>query len=285
MRTTKLADGAEIPLVGQGTWLMGVRLADSEREVAALRLGLDLGMTLIDTAEMYSNGHAEEVVARAIEGRRDEVFLVSKVLPTNASRAGTVRACERSLARLEVERLDLYLLHWESDHPLEETLAAFDDLLRAGKIARFGVSNFDERRLARTLAIAGGERCAANQVLYNLARRGIEWALLPEHRERGVLTMAYSPLDEMRPSLFPKRADARRRALETVAARHDVTPAQVAIAWTIRERGVVTIPKAVDPKHVRENAAAANLTLSPQDSIELDAAFPPPDGPSELEMI
>jgi diketogulonate reductase-like aldo/keto reductase len=277
-----------VPVVGQGTWRMGERKGARAAEVAALQLGLDLGMTLIDTAEMYANGGAEEVVGEAIRGmrrRRDEVFLVTKVLPSNASRAGTVRACERSLARLQTDRIDLYLLHWAGDHPLAETLAAFDELERAGKIRRFGVSNFDERLMARTLAHPIGARCAANQVLYNLTRRGIEHALLPDLVRRGVLVMAYSPLEEGRLEDALLRGGARRRALETVARRHGVTAAQVAIAWTIRGRGVVSIPKAVSPQHVRENAAAANLTLSPQDSEDLDAAFPPPTGPTELEMI
>ena len=286
MRQLKLRDGRQIPVLGQGPWNMGVRASARAAEVAALKLGLDLGMSLLDTAEMYADGGAEEVVADAIEGRRDEVFLVSKVLPSNASRAGTIAACERSLKRLRVESIDLYLLHWhEGRHPVAETLAAFEELERAGKIRSFGVSNFDESLMKRTLALRGGERVACNQLLYNLARRGIEHGLLPDLVRRGILVMAYSPLDEMRAALFARAGSPRHRALQTVARRHGVTPAQVAIAWTIRGSGVVAIPKAVEPGHVRENAAAANLRLSPQDSEELDAAFPPPSEATELEVI
>jgi diketogulonate reductase-like aldo/keto reductase len=261
---------------------------DSRRradEVAALRLGIDLGMTLIDTAEMYASGGAEEVVGRALEGRRDEVFLVTKVLPQNASRAGTLRACERSLKRLATDRIDLYLLHWEGSHPLAETVAALVELERAGKIASWGVSNFDERRIAQTLALDGGAGCAANQVLYSLARRGIEWRLLDECARRRILVMAYSPLDEGRLETGEGAATKRRRALQSVARRRGATPAQVALAFTIARDGVVTIPKAGRPEHVRENAAAGELVLEAADLAELDAAFPPPKGPAPLEMI
>jgi len=286
VRRAPIRGGRELAVVGQGTWEMGVRADRRDEEEAALRLGLDLGMDLIDTAEMYGSGGAEEVVARAIEGRRDEVFLVSKVLPGNASRAGTLRACERSLRRLRTDRIDLYLLHWfEPEHPLDETLAAFVDLERAGKIGAFGVSNFDDALMRRTLGSPSGAACACDQVLYNLARRGIEWSLLPELRRRGVLLMAYSPLDEARLEIGAGRATARRRALHAVARRRGATPAQVALAWTIRESGVVTIPKSADPRHVRENAAAADLVLAPEDRAELDGAFPPPAGASPLEMI
>jgi len=296
VRTLELRDGRVLPVVGQGTWQMGVRAGAREAEVAALKLGLDLGMTLIDTAEMYADGGAEQVVARAIEGRRDHVFVVSKVLPSNASRAGTITACERSLRRLRTDRIDLYLLHWESEqHPLEETLAAFVELERAGKIRSFGVSNFDEPLMARTLAAPDGAACCCNQLLYNLARRGIEWRLLPDLQRRAILVMAYSPLDEARLELELERAaptraiersaTTRRRVLHAVAQRHGATAAQIALAWTIRTSDVVTIPKAADPNHVRQNAAAADLTLSPADLAELDAAWPPPRGATALEMI
>jgi diketogulonate reductase-like aldo/keto reductase len=285
VKTLELRDGRTIARVGMGTWRLGERRDRRDDEVAALRLGLDLGMSLIDTAEMYAGGGAEEVVARAIEGRRDEVFLVTKVLPQNASRAGTLRACERSLKRLETDRIDLYLLHWEGGHPLEETVAAFVELQAAGKIAAWGVSNFDEALLEKTLAIAGGGGCAANQVLYNLARRGIEWKLLDECSRRGIAVMAYSPLDEGRLETGEGAATKRRRALAAVAKRRGATPAQVALAFTIARSGLVTIPKAGDLDHVRENAAAADLELDAADRAELDAAFPPPKGPAPLEMI
>jgi diketogulonate reductase-like aldo/keto reductase len=285
MRSISLADGRSVPVVGQGTWDVGARAAAADDEVAALRLGLDLGMTLIDTAEMYADGGAESIVARAIEGRRrDELFLVSKVLPSNASRRGTLAACERSLKRLRTDFLDLYLLHWhEDDHPLEETFAAFDELQRSGRIRRFGVSNFDDGLMQRAVAIAGRGRVACNQVLYNLARRGIEWSLLPSLVHEPVLVMAYSPFDQNLAKLEGR--PAARTALERVAQRHGVSTATVALAWTIRGPGVVTIPKSATPRHVRENAAAAELALTSQDLAELDAAFPPPSGPSELETV
>jgi diketogulonate reductase-like aldo/keto reductase len=270
MRTATLGDGAAVPVLGQGTWRMGERSDQRAAEVAALRLGLDLGITLIDTAEMYGDGGAERVVAEAIAGRRDEVFLVSKVLPQNASRAGTIAACERSLQRLGVERIDLYLLHWEGPHPLADTLAAFRQLQAAGKIARWGVSNFDVDLLARC-----GDDCAADQVLYNLARRGPEFDLLPECRRRRVLVMAYSPLDQLRMRFSG--------ALARVAARHAATAEQVALAWTLRLAGVISIPKAVVPGHVRANRAAADLRLTPADLEELDREFPPPERKTALE--
>jgi diketogulonate reductase-like aldo/keto reductase len=290
VRTVKLADGRALPIVGQGTWEMGVRPGARNGEVAALKLGLDLGMTLIDTAEMYGSGGAEEVVARAIEGRRDSVFLVSKVLPSNATRAGTIRACERSLKRLRTDRLDLYLLHWHEDEPLEETIAAFVELKAAGKILGFGVSNFDESLLPRvdsacSRASKEGATILCDQVLYNLARRGIEWALLPELRRRGVLCMAYSPLDERRLELTDGPTTKRRRALHGVAEKLNVTPAQVALAWAIREPGIVTIPKAVSLEHVRENAEAAALVLPAAELARLDEAYPPPTQAQPLEMI
>jgi diketogulonate reductase-like aldo/keto reductase len=285
VRTVQLRDGRSIARVGMGTWRFGERRERRDAEVAALRLGLDLGLTLIDTAEMYASGGAEEVVARAIEGRRDQAFLVTKVLPQNASRAGTLRACERSLKRLKSDRIDLYLLHWEGGHPLEETVAAFVELQGAGKIAAWGVSNFDEALLLRTLGLAGGAGCAADQVLYNLARRGIEWRLLDECARRKIVVMAYSPLDEGRLETGEGTATKKRRALASVAQRRGATPAQVALAFTIARDFVVTIPKAGDPGHVRENAAAGDLVLDAADLSELDAAFPPPKGAAPLEMI
>jgi diketogulonate reductase-like aldo/keto reductase len=245
--------------------------------VAALRLGLDLGMTLIDTAEMYGEGGAEEVVARAISGRRDGVFLVSKVYPHNATRRGTVAACEHSLKRLGTDRLDLYLLHWRGEGPLAETLEAFAALRAAGKIRHWGVSNFDTDDMTELWALPGGGGAAANQVLYNLTRRGIEWDLLPWCRERRVPIMAYSPVEQGR--LLGKRA------LAVVARRRGATPAQVALAWVLRQEGVVAIPKAAQAAHVRENRGALDLELAPDDLAALDSAFPPPRGKRPLEML
>jgi diketogulonate reductase-like aldo/keto reductase len=277
MRQVTFRVGIRIPAIGQGTWEMGERKADRSDEVAALRLGLDLGMTLIDTAEMYASGGAEEVVAEAIAGRRDEVFLVTKVLPENASTKGTLAACDRSLARLKTDRIDLYLLHWEGSNPLAATLEAFEKLKADGKIRAFGVSNFDLALMQKAWESAAGGDVAANQVLYNLTRRGIEAKLLDECVKREVLVMAYSPLEQ-------GRLDLRGPIVE-VARRHGVTPAQVALAWTIRHEGVVAIPKAVKPAHVRENAAAADLLLTPEDLALLDASFPPPKREGPLEML
>jgi diketogulonate reductase-like aldo/keto reductase len=254
---------------------MGERPGRRAAEVAALRLGLDLGIGLIDTAEMYGDGGAEEVVGEAIRGRRDDVFVVTKVLPGNASRAGTLRAAERSLRRLRTDRIDLYLLHWAGPHPLAGTLEAFEELRAAGKIRHHGVSNFDLAEMEEAGSLPGGARIAANQVLYNLERRGIERRLLPWCRERGVVVMAYSPLDQ--------GALARRPALRAVARRHGVSPERVAVAWTIRQAGLVTIPKAARPEHVRDCAAAIHLRLSAEDLAELDRAYPALDRDLPLE--
>jgi diketogulonate reductase-like aldo/keto reductase len=256
---------------------MGENMRRRAAEVAALKLGLDLGMTLVDTAEMYGSGRAETIVADAIEDRRDGVFLVSKVLPQNASRKGTIQACERSLARLRTDRIDLYLLHWPGSHPLDETLDAFASLREQGKILHYGLSNFDTDELEEAARLPDGKHIAADQVLYNLGRRGIERRLLPWCHERGVVVMAYSPLEQ-------GRLD-RARALKAVAERHGVSQACVAIAWTIREDGVVSIPKATSPDHVRENARAASLALTQEDLAELDAAFPAPARDVPLETL
>lgn len=275
MRTTTFGRILEaLPLIGQGTWEMGESRRSRAQEVRALQLGLELGMNLIDTAEMYASGGAEEVVGEAIAGRRDGVFLVSKVLPQNASRKGTVKACERSLKRLGVETIDLYLLHWPGEHPLADTIAAFRELRDSGKIRYWGVSNLRMDDLAECERIAPGEN-ATNQVLYNLQRRGIEADMVPWCHPRGVLIMAYSPLDQGR-LRKPKQ-------LKAVAARHNATPEQVALAWSVRNEGVVTIPKSSNETRLRQNAAAAALLLTPQDLAELDEAFPPPRGPVELE--
>jgi diketogulonate reductase-like aldo/keto reductase len=276
-----LPSGKEIPVLGQGTWNMGEDPAARPDEVAALRLGLDLGMTLIDTAEMYGEGGAEEVVGEAIAGRRDEVFLVSKVYPHHADRRGVQAACERSLRRLGTERIDLYLLHWRGNVPLAETLDAFVRLREQGKIADFGVSNFDRDDMLEAAALPGGELVASNQVLYNLARRGVEWDLLPWCRERRIPVMAYSPLES---SPAEQRGLLGNPQLAAVARRHGVTPAQVALAWLLRQDGVVVIPKAVRPQHVRENRAALDLVLRPEDLVQLDAGFPAPRGQGPLAM-
>jgi diketogulonate reductase-like aldo/keto reductase len=261
--------GHEVAVIGQGTWKMEKR--DRARSIEALRKGLDLGMTHIDTAEMYGSGDTEEIVGEAIRGRRDEVFLVSKVMPQNASRAGTVRACEQSLRRLGVERLDCYLLHWPGRHPLEETFAAFDQLVAAGKIASWGVSNFDEADLQQALSIAGEGRIACNQVLYHLQERAIEHAVLPFCRQHAIAVVGYSPFGQ---DAFPSPARAGGRELARIAAAHDATPRQVALAFLVREPGTFTIPKSSDSDHVAENARAGAIHLSAADLAALDQAFP-----------
>ena len=276
MRYVQLRSGQAMPVLGQGTWGFGERRQSRADEVAALRLGLELGLNLIDTAEMYGEGGAEEVVAKAIAGQRSQVFLVSKVYPHNGTRQGVVAACERSLKRLNTDHLDLYLLHWIGDVPFQETLAGFDDLQRAGKIRAHGVSNFDSEDMAAWTKLPAGKSVSTNQVMYNLARRGIEWELLPWCRKRHIPVMAYSPVDQG--SLLTKRG------LKQIAARRGVTPAQVALAWLLHQEGVVAIPKAARPDHVRENRAALDLELTPEELGELDRAFPPPTGPQPLAM-
>jgi diketogulonate reductase-like aldo/keto reductase len=269
--------GALVPALGQGTWFMGEQARKRDDEVAALRTGLDLGMTLIDTAEMYASGGAEEVVGEAIAGRRDQAFIVSKVLPSNASRRGTVAACERSLRRLRTDRVDLYLLHWRGSYPLAETLEAFATLQRDGKIAHWGVSNFDVNDMEELVEVAGGEAVETNQVLYNLTRRGIEFDLLPWSQQRGIPVMAYSPIEQGRLLGNP--------TLKRIAIAHAATPAQVALRWALRERHVIAIPKAGTIAHVQENRRALDLTLTAEDFAALDRAFPPPKGPQPLEML
>jgi len=277
MRYLHLPSGAPMPVLGLGTWRMGETGSSGADIVNALRLGIDLGMTLIDTAEMYGEGGAEEVVGKAIAGRRPEIFLVSKVYPHNATRAGVVAACERSLKRLSTDFLDLYLLHWTGSVPFEDTLAGFEELRRAGKIRQHGVSNLDAAELEAWSKCPGGSGVATNQVLYNLARRGIEWDLLPWCRKRRIPVMAYSPVDQGR--LLGKRP------LKQLAARRGVTPAQVALAWLLHQDGIVAIPKAARPEHVRENRAALDLELTPEELKELDRAFPPPAAPTPLQML
>jgi len=278
MHRVRFPDGATVPALGQGTWKMGESRAARRAEADALRLGLDLGMTLIDTAEMYAEGGAEEVVADAVDGRRDEAFIVSKVYPHNASRRGVAAAAERSLRRLRTDRIDLYLLHWRGGVPLEETVAGFEDLRDQGKILRWGVSNLDTDELEELFGFPAGRACATDQVLYNPEARGIEFDLLPWCAARGLPVMAYSPVGQGGRLL-------RHAALRAVADRHGASPAQVAIAWALRQEGVIAITKAADPRHVRENAAAAALTLDPEDLAALDAAFPPPARKRPLAMI
>ena len=275
MRTIHLPDGTAVAALGQGTWRMGEGLHSARQEADALRQGIDLGMTLIDTAEMYGDGASERVVADAIAGQRERVFLVSKVFPHHASRRAMQGACEASLARLQTDCIDLYLLHWLGSTPLAETVEAFERLRAAGKIARWGVSNLDVDDMEEL----GSDGVAANQVLYNPGARGIEFNLLPWCAENGIPVMAYSPVGQ-------GGALLRNPALVQVASRHGCcTPAQVAIAWTLRHPGVISIPKAADPAHVAANAAAIGIDLTPDDLAAIDAAFPPPRRAQPLEML
>ncbi len=277
IRTTRLPGGDDVPVLGQGTWGMGEKPIRRTGEVAALRLGVELGMTLIDTAEMYGDGGAEEVVGEAFAGRRDEVFIVSKVLPTHASRLGVVTACDHSLRRLRTDRIDLYLLHWRLGTPLAETVAGFEALKAAGKIRHWGVSNFDIADMIELAGVADGRDVQTDQVLYNLGRRGIEHDLLPWCRERAIPVMAYSPVEQ-----GVLAADGR---LARIADRYGVSRAQVALAWVMHQDGVIAIPKASNPDHVRENRAALDIKLAPADMHELDRAYPPPTGKQPLEML
>jgi diketogulonate reductase-like aldo/keto reductase len=276
VRSAKLPSGEPVPVLGQGTWGFAEDPRSRKGEIAALRLGLDLGMTLIDTAEMYAEGAAEALIGEAIAGRRNDVLLVSKVLPENATRDGTVEACEHSLRRLKTDLLDLYLLHWRGSVPLDETIEGFDALVRAGKIRHWGVSNFDLPDVIEVFGLADDAVCT-DQVLYNLGRRGIEYDLMPWCRLHHIPIMAYSPIERGR--LLGSRV------LNEVATRHQSTSATVALAWVLRQDGVVAIPKASSEAHVRENRAALDLRLTAQDLADLDRAFPPPAGPQPLAMI
>lgn len=268
----------KVSVIGQGTWYLDQ--GDRTTAVAALRRGLDLGMTHIDTAEMY--GDAELVVGDAIAGRRDEVFLVSKVLPSNASRRGTVTACERSLKRLNTDRLDCYLLHWRGQYPLEETVAAFEHLVTQGKIASWGVSNFDADDLHELLAVAGKGRIACNQVLYHLRERAIEHRVIPWCEAHGVTVTAYSPFGH---DDFPSSSSAQGRALQAIADSHGATPRQVALAFLTRRPSVIAIPKASSAEHAAENAARGSLRLSDAEIAALDNAFPRGREPASLPML
>ncbi len=261
--------GVPVPVIGQGTW--NLERAGRAEAVAALRRGLDAGMTHVDTAEMYGAGRVEELVGEAIAGRRDEVFLVSKVLPEHASFAGVLAACEASLRRLATDRLDLYLLHWASRHQIEQTIAGFERLVRDGKIRHYGVSNFDTGELERALALAGPDRIACNQVLYHLEERAIEHAVLPWCERHGMAVVAYSPFGSGR---FPGARSPGGRLLAEIAQARGATPRQVALAFLVRRAGVSTIPKAARVEHALENAAAGELTLSAEEEARLDRAFP-----------
>jgi diketogulonate reductase-like aldo/keto reductase len=277
MRFTNLA-GDPVPVLGQGTWQLGDRAQRRGDEIAALQLGIDLGMTLIDTAEMYGDGASEQLVAEAIAGRRSQVFVVTKVLPGNAgSRKKIIAACEGSLRRLRLEHIDLYLLHWRQGENLQVVAETFGELAAAGKIRHWGVSNFDVADLQELGALPGGNAVVSNQVLYNVSRRGIEFDLLPAARRRGLNVMAYTPIE-------PGRV-LEDATLREIAARHAATPAQIALAWVTREEGVIAIPRSGSPAHTRENAAAADIKLTAEDLREIDRAFPPPSRKRSLEMI
>ena len=282
MKTVQLPDRTRVPVLGQGTWRMGENKRAHEDEVAALRLGIDLGLTLLDTAEMYGEGCAEKVVADAVEGQRERVFIVTKVYPHNASRSELPKACERSLKRLRIDTIDLYLLHWRGEVPLGETVEAFEKLRAAEKIERWGVSNFDVDDMKELFGIKSGRNCSANQVLYNLKNREIEFDLLPllaDHRlPITCLVMAYSPVGHGRGLL-------ENKALKKIAKRHDATSAQIALAWVLRQPGVIAIPKSSNAKHVRDNARSIEIKLTRDDLAELDQEFPPPETKQELPML
>lgn len=277
MKTVRLPSGENVPALGLGTWMIGDDAQRRADEIAALRRGMDLGMSLIDTAEMYGEGASERLVGEAIAGRRDEVFLVSKVYPHNASREGTVSACERSLKRLGTDHLDLYLLHWRGQHPLAETVAAFEGLKAAGKIRYWGVSNLDAGDMTELMGVPGGSGVAANQVLYNLSRRGIEWDLLPLMQARGIPVMAYSPVEQARL--------LKDRRLAALAADHGVSVAQLALAFVLDRDGVIAIPKAGRAAHVEDNAGALDIVITGELRAALDALYPPPRRATSLEMI
>jgi diketogulonate reductase-like aldo/keto reductase len=277
MKTVALPSGERVPALGMGTWRIGEAKARRAEEIATLRLGIELGAALIDTAEMYGEGLAESLIGEVIEGRRDKVFLVSKVYPHNATRKGAVAACERSLQRLKTDRLDLYLLHWRGSVPLAETVEAFEALRKAGKIRHWGVSNLDLGDMQELWSVPDGRTVQTDQLLYNLARRGIEWDLLPWLRERRIPVMAYSPLDEGRLLRDPKLAG--------FAQRRGMSAAQAALAWLLSKDDVIVIPKTSNREHLRENLGALDHRLDAAALAELDRIFPPPDGPRPLEMI
>jgi diketogulonate reductase-like aldo/keto reductase len=279
MRTVVLPDGKRVPVLGQGTWRIGESKSARVREVAALRLGIELGMSLIDTAEMYGDGGAEEVVAEAIDGQHKDIFVVTKVYPHNASHSELPKACERSLKRLRIDAIDLYLLHWrERTPPLQETVETFEKLRAAGKIKRWGVSNFDLDDMEELFSLEHGRKCAANQVLYSLQNREIEFDLLPWGQMNKIPIMAYSPVGH-------SGALLRNAALKKIAQSHDATPAQIALAWVLRQPDVIAIPKASTEAHVRDNAASLKIKLTKEDLTELDREFPPPKLKKSLPVL
>ena len=277
MKTFPLTSGQSIPVLGLGTWRMGENASHRQAEIKALQHGLNLGISLIDTAEMYGEGGAEEVVAEAIAPHRSDAFLVSKVYPHNASYKKAIAACERSLQRLRTDYLDLYLLHWRGSIPLAETLEAFQTLQQSGKIRSYGVSNFDIQDMAEISELKGGKAIATNQVLYNLMRRGVEWDLLPWCRQRGMPIMAYSPIEQGRL--------LQDRTLQKIAQQRNMASAQVAIAWLLHQEGVIVIPKSSRIEHIDQNRAALDLRLSPEELTALDIAFPSPTQAMALEML
>lgn len=277
MKAVTLPCGETVPALGMGSWRMGENPALRAQEIATLQLGLDLGCRLIDTAEMYGEGLAEDLIGQALQGRRDQAFVVSKVYPHNASASGLAAACERSLRRLKTDRIDLYLLHWRGAVPLAQTLAGLAALQQAGKIRHYGVSNLDLADMQELWALPGGPGVQTNQLLYNLSRRGIEWDLLPWMRERRLPVMAYSPIEQARL--------LRHRGLAAFAQRHGMAASQAALAWLLAQGDVMAIPKTGDPDRLRENVAAADRVLDAAQMAELDALFPPPAGPSALDMI
>ena len=276
MKTLQLISGREIPILGQGTWRMGEKASQKQAEIDALKLGIDLGMTLIDTAEMYGEGGAEKIVAEAILGRRQEVYLVSKFYPYNASYHGLIAACDRSLARLKTDYLDLYLLHWRGSVPLSATLEGLQYLKQAGKILDYGVSNFDTSDMEEAESLPGGKEIVTNQVLYNLLRRGIEWDLLPWCKQRQIPIMAYSPVEQ--------RAFVNNTKLDKLAAKYNLTSTQIALSWLLHQDNAIAIPKATNPQHIRENVAALDLKLATEDLQELDRTFKPPSRKMSLAM-
>ncbi len=275
--TITFAGGEQVPLLGQGTWHMGDRSDRYKAEADALKFGLDLGLTLIDTAEMYAGGGAEEVVGLALRGQRDRAFIVSKVYPFNADHKGTIAACEKSLDRLGTDVIDLYLLHWPGSVPLDETIEAFEVLKKDGKIRHFGVSNFDTAELEEWCSEPGGNETTVNQILYNPLRREAEWALLGDCHAKNVTPMAYSPLEQGRLQ--------NDQVLSTIGEKHGGTSLQVALAWVLRSRKVIAIPKAASKTHVQANVDALDIVLDEADLAAIDSAFPPPHRPSPLPML
>ncbi len=276
MKTVKLPSGKEIPILGQGTWRMGEKASQKQAEIDALKLGINLGMTLIDTAEMYGEGGAERVVSEAISDRRQEVYLVSKFYPYNASYQGVIKACGRSLSRLKTDYLDLYLLHWRGSIPLAETLYGLQHLKQSGKILDYGVSNFDTDDMEEAESLASGKEIVTNQVLYNLIHRGIEWDLLPWCQKRSIPIMAYSPVEQ--------RAFVNDSRLKNIAVKHNATPTQIALSWLLHQDNVISIPKATNPQHIKQNLAALDIDLTQEDIKEIDRAFKPPSRKMSLAM-